>query len=163
MTSKGFTTPTLQEATMPSYHRKTVLSSPTVLLVFLFLTTITTTTAFSMIRPRQHQERASYTRLGSIFDDDDDAQTNQDSSLKGVVDFDNFNPLNYKATKSNSAYSYSGTQISLRKTTMTEMTNELLNTVGDEIATKEILMDYKDFLLEPLDDMEAVLVRSTCR
>jgi hypothetical protein len=40
------------------------------------------------------------------------------------------------------------------------MTNELMNAVGDETATNDILMDYKDFLLETLDDLEAVLVRT---
>jgi hypothetical protein len=154
--------PRLQETTMPSYPRKKSLSSPStsrsaVLLVFLFLTA---TSAFSIIRQGQHQ-RTSNTRLCSIFDDDDDAKGDDNSSpKKGVVNFDTFNPLNYKASRSNAAYGYSGTQISLRKTTMTEMTDQLINVVGDETATNDILMDYKDFLLETLDDMEAVLVRS---
>jgi hypothetical protein len=72
---------------------------------------------------------------------------------------ESFNPLNYKSTKSNSAYSYSGTTISLRKTTMQEMTNALLNVAGNSVESETILQGYTDFLLEPLDDLEAVLVR----
>jgi hypothetical protein len=73
---------------------------------------------------------------------------------------ESFNPLNYKSTKSNSAYSYSGTTISLRKTTMQEMTNALLNVAGKSVESETILQEYKDFLLEPLDDLQAVLVRN---
>jgi hypothetical protein len=142
----------------------TSTTSSAVLLAFLFLTATsirnTKTTAFSIVRHRQHQ-RTSNTRLCSIFDDDDAAKGDENSSAKeGVVNFANFNPLNYKASRSTAAYGYSGTQISMRKTTMTEMTNELINAVGDETATNDILMDYKDFLLETLDDLEAVLVRT---
>ena len=73
---------------------------------------------------------------------------------------DSFNPLNYKSTKSNSAYSYSGTTISLRKTTMQGMTNALLNVASNSVESETILQEYSDFLLEPLDDLEAVLVRT---
>jgi hypothetical protein len=44
---------------------------------------------------------------------------------------------------------------------MQELTNELLNEVGDGGETQQILEDYRDFLLEPLEDMEAVLVRKS--
>jgi hypothetical protein len=73
---------------------------------------------------------------------------------------ESFNPLNYKSTKSNSAYSYSGTTISLRKTTMQEMTNALFNVADNSVESETILQEYKDFLLEPLDDLQAVLVRT---
>ena len=103
--------------------------------------------------------RDSKTSISSIFDDDDDNTNDKSNKEKnGVVDFEKFNPLNYKASKSNSAYSYSGTQISLRKTRMQELTNELLNAAGNESAMNDILQDYKDFLIEPLEDPEAVLV-----
>lgn len=78
---------------------------------------------------------------------------------KDGVDFESFNPLSYKSSKSNSAYSYSGTQISLRKTKMNQLVNELMNVFGDKVLTEEILLQYESFLLEPLEDPEAVLVR----
>jgi hypothetical protein len=92
--------------------------------------------------------------LYSIFDDDVETEKKKEG-----VDFENFNPLNYKSKKSNSAYSYLGTQISLRKTRMQELTNALINTLSDEELMHQILLEYKDFLLEPLEDPEAVLVR----
>ena len=103
--------------------------------------------------------RDSKTAISSIFDDEeDDNVAGRSKDKDDVVDFEKFNPLNYKTSKSNSAYSYSGTQISLRKTRMQELTNELLNAAGNESAMNDILQDYKDFLIEPLEDPEAVLV-----
>jgi hypothetical protein len=67
-----------------------------------------------------------------------------------------FNPFDYSATRSISSTNYSGTMISLRKTTMTELLNELLNMDSVE-GMQPILENYKDFLLEPLEDMDAVL------
>jgi hypothetical protein len=93
------------------------------------------------------------TSLFSIFDDED-----KNTEKKDGVDFAKFNPLSYKTSKSNSAYGYTGTQISLRKTRMQELTNELMNVAADESATRQILLNDKDFLLEPLEDPEAVLV-----
>lgn len=90
------------------------------------------------------------TNLFSILGDGD----KQDNSL----DFSNFNPLSYKTSeKRNPVDNYVGTQISLRKTRMQELTNELLNAVGDESETQKILEDYREFLIEPLEEMEAVL------
>jgi hypothetical protein len=67
-----------------------------------------------------------------------------------------FNPFDYSAARSISSTNYSGTLISLRKTTMTELLNELLNM--DSVASMQPILDnYKDFLLEPLEDMDAVL------
>lgn len=75
----------------------------------------------------------------------------------GGVDFANFNPLKYRA--SGGGINKSSQQISLRQTTMAELTNKLLDTVvGDAVATRSILEEYQDFLLEPLEDQEAVLV-----
>lgn len=125
------------------------------LTVLMILSILQTTTAFSIPTSTRRRQRAPTTTLYSIFDDDDKDETTMDG-----VDFAKFNPLSYKSSKSNSAYSYSGTQISLRKTTMTELTNEMLNAVGDDEAMKTILEDYRDFLLEPLNDLEAVLVRN---
>jgi hypothetical protein len=121
-------------------------------LLFLVLSVLEMTASFP-IRTTRHHHRIGTTNLFSILDDGDKNDT---------VDFSKFNPLSYKSSKSNSAYSYSGTQISLRKTSMQELTNELLNAVGDGVETQQILEDYRDFLLEPLEDLEAVLVRKSC-
>jgi len=40
---------------------------------------------------------------------------------------------------------------------MQELTNELLNCANDSSQMQEILNSYQDFLLEPLDDDDAVL------
>jgi hypothetical protein len=125
------------------------------LTVLLILSILQTTTAFSIPTTTRRCQRTPTTTLYSIFDDEDKEETPMDG-----VDFAKFNPLSYKSSRSNSAHSYSGTQISLRKTTMTELTNEMLNAVGDDEAMQTILEDYRDFLLEPLDDLEAVLVRN---
>jgi hypothetical protein len=87
----------------------------------------------------------------------DDAEEGGDS---GSMDFANFNPLKYQTstTKKNSAYGYSGPQVSLRQTNMQELTNKLLNSIGNVEKTKAVLDEYREFLLEPLDDPNAVLV-----
>ena len=69
----------------------------------------------------------------------------------------NFNPFDYTASTSASGKPYSGNRISLRKTTMQQMVNDLMDVVGSDEETETILQKYKDFLLEPLDDDEAVL------
>jgi hypothetical protein len=54
--------------------------------------------------------------------------------------------LNYKSTKKrNSAYSYSGTTISLRQTTMQETIGALLRVAGKAVESETILQEYKDF------------------
>lgn len=92
----------------------------------------------------------------SILDDIKDKK-DKDNELE------NFNPLNYSRTSSGSKVSVSSTYaserqvISLRKTTMSELVNELVNTNGTSEAMNPILQNFKDFLLEPLEDDEAVL------
>merc|ERR1712008_574921 len=87
------------------------------------------------------------TCLWSIFDDDKEQP-------KDGMDLQSFNPLNYQASNNKNPYI---NQISMRKTRMQEMTGELLNAVGDESMTNEILNRFKKFLLEPLDVQDAVL------
>ena len=92
----------------------------------------------------------------SILDDIKDKK-DKDNELE------NFNPLNYSRTSSGSKVSVSSTYaserqvISLRKTTKSEVVNELVNTNGTSEAMNPILQNFKDFLLEPLEDDEAVL------
>lgn len=103
-------------------------------------------------------------------DDDDDIAsilsgnteaTTVDSN--GNIDFKNFNPLSYQADAKKKQKSllndYStGTPISLRKTTMQELTTALFSAVGNEEQTQSTLKEYHNFLIEPLDDPQAVLV-----
>jgi hypothetical protein len=93
------------------------------------------------------------TSLNGILDGDD-------GSKSDGVDFATFNPLkqNNSGSKKTAAFGYTGTRISLRKTTMSEMTNKLLSSGGDSETMNSILEEYRDFLLEPLEDQEAVLV-----
>lgn len=73
---------------------------------------------------------------------------------KSDMDLTGFNPFQYQA-RGNRAYSMSGTQISLRKTGMQQLIAALLQTPPENI--QNILESHKDFLLEPLEDMDAVL------
>ena len=41
---------------------------------------------------------------------------------------------------------------------MQELTEKLLNVVGDQKEMDSLLLEYKEFLLEPLEDQDAVLV-----
>lgn len=73
---------------------------------------------------------------------------------KSDMDLTGFNPFQYQA-RGNRAYSMSGTQISLRKTGMQQLIAALLQAPPENI--QNILESHKDFLLEPLEDMDAVL------
>ena len=73
---------------------------------------------------------------------------------KSDMDLTGFNPFQYQA-RGNRAYSMSGTQISLRKTGMQQLIAALLQAPPENI--QDILESHKDFLLEPLEDMDAVL------
>jgi hypothetical protein len=103
--------------------------------------------------PTNYSLRSSKTSLcGSNRNDSDD--TND-------MDLSNFNPFQYQADKGSSfgnVVGMTGTQISLRKTNMQHLVSELLNVHGDNKQdTKAILDSHKEFLLEPLDNMDAPL------
>lgn len=90
----------------------------------------------------------------SIFD-----EINEKNDADKMADF---NPFNYnRATAGSgdksSTYASERQVISLRKTTMTELVSELLNTDATPETMQPILQEYQEFLLEPLEDMEAVL------
>jgi hypothetical protein len=69
-----------------------------------------------------------------------------------------FNPFDYKNKNDpQSAYGFSGNQISLRKTRMQQIVNELLNVVDDENRTRAILDESATFLLEPLECSDVLL------
>jgi hypothetical protein len=132
-------------------------------LSFLVFVLVQDTLAFSsvtvqlLVTSRRSTTRSTTTiPYMSILDDLNNDNNTEDASKLPQQ----FNPLNYKSTKKrNSAYSYSGTTISLRSTTMQEMINALLRVADNAIESEQILQEYKDFLLEPLEDLEAVLVR----
>ena len=69
------------------------------------------------------------------------------------MDLTGFNPFQYQGSGTRST----GTQISLRKTGMQELTAELLRVQHDEGAMKQVLQAHKNFLLEPLEEEDAVL------
>jgi len=125
-----------------------------------------TATAFLAMPPAFTRPSAASTMViqMSILDDINEKMGKSKDSLSG------FNPLNYQAssagafTPSSSAQGSSSTRISLRKTTMTELLAELLETVQEKKddaqisqQLQEILEKYQEFLLEPLDDDDAVL------
>ena len=93
----------------------------------------------------------SCTSIRSIFED------GKDEGGGGGIDFRNFNPLKQSAGNIANMPSFN-TQISLRKVQMQEMTGELLNVVGNEDMTNQILNRFKDFLLQPLEDPDTILV-----
>ena len=104
-------------------------------------------------RPSQYP-RALHSLLDKYGDENGDG-----------IDFKNFNPLklNQRPSKATSSYSYRGTQISLRQTTMQEITAKLLDSIDDPQFTNIILAEYKEFLLEPLEDPNCVLVGRMAR
>ena len=85
---------------------------------------------------------------------------NTSSNNGSDIDFSfDFNPLDYKknSRQGTGAFQFSGNQISLRKTRMQQVVNELLNVVGQEDETRAVLQEAAGFLLEPLEDKDAVL------
>jgi hypothetical protein len=93
---------------------------------------------------------------------------NNNNNLDGSTNLRGFNPLNYDASKSMIAISSSqrvagkSNRISLRATQMQELNRQLLDAVGfskdrREEELRAILQQYQDFLLEPLEDFNAVL------
>lgn len=96
-------------------------------------------------------------RLRSILDD---FQSGDDGDGDG--EFKDFNPLSYEASSRGSSLHYSSVtnRISLRKMRMKDLNEGLLGASGDDDRTRELLEEYRDFLLEPLEDPDAVLVRA---
>ena len=112
--------------------------------------------SFLMLTPGQCSSSSSSLPLHGILD----AREEDVADIDGGVDFDTFNPLKpYKSgLTNNKRIQYTGTKVSLRQTSMQELTEKLLNVVGDQKEMDSLLLEYKEFLLEPLDDQDAVLV-----
>lgn len=86
------------------------------------------------------------------------------SDNNGEVDFDTFNPLKpFQKAPGNPTKraTYTDTHISMRKVIMQELTGKLLSAVESKDELQSILREYREFLLEPLEDQEAVLVSIT--
>jgi hypothetical protein len=93
---------------------------------------------------------------------------NNNDNLDERTSLRGFNPLNYDASKSKSAAASphrvagKSNRISLRATQMEELNRLLLDAGGfsgdrrDE-EMRAVLQQYRDFLLEPLEDPDAVL------
>ena len=71
-----------------------------------------------------------------------------------------FNPFDYQRNNKTSRSSNSAPpRVSLRSVRMSNLTNELLNSLGDENVMRTILEDNRDFLLEPLEEEGSMAVR----
>lgn len=115
------------------------------LLVLIPAEAFVTTRRAPFLCSSHHHIAAAPTRL-------DSTENNNENDL----DLSNFNPFQYQA-RSSTGIGISGTLISLRKTNMQALVGELLSVYGDDDQTFQTLAKYKDFLLEPLDDLEAPL------
>jgi hypothetical protein len=97
--------------------------------------------------------------VGNSPGDSNDAQDVQRSAIPT-----NFNPFSYQTSGKSSGnmnlqQSYNtnySTRISLRKTKMQDLNQQLLNT-ATEADLQELLESNKEFILEPLDEDDAVL------
>jgi hypothetical protein len=98
--------------------------------------------------------RHSSRTIRSAFPDGDKITGNDGDSNA----FSNFNPFSYQTDKNKkSTLDNYALQISLRKTTMQALINKLLDTVRDPDQLQEILQDNRDFLLETIEEKDAVL------
>lgn len=100
------------------------------------------------------------------YDDDDDNSSilspmSSSSSSSSLID-EGFNPLNYRRSNTGVLSSTKSTRISIRSVRMASLTNELLNALGDENAIRIILQDNRDFLLQPLEEDDILVVRNNC-
>jgi hypothetical protein len=117
------------------------------------------TEAFSAVHTRRSAHgtaafRHSSQTIRSAFPDGDKITGNNGDSN----DFSNFNPFSYQTDKNKkSSMDNYALQISLRKTTMQALINELLDTVRDPEKLQAILQANQDFLLETIEEKDAVL------
>ena len=134
-------------------HSRKSLKRPILLLTGLWLSS--PVASFLVVSPGRFSPSSSFPFHG-ILDRSEEDVTN----VGGGVDFDSFNPLKpYKSGQiQNKRIQYVGTQVSLRQTSMQELTEKLLDVVGEKEETHALLVEYQEFLLEPLEDPDAVLV-----
>lgn len=128
------------------YRNNTLLLQVLVALASLF-----SVSGFVIECPRRRTFTAELTKLQSgPFSNTNEDQNNVD--LKS-----NFNPFEYSKNTGKSNASYSMNQFSLRKVRMQEIVNKLLDSSDQPETMQSILQQNKEFLLEPLEDDDAVL------
>lgn len=116
---------------------------------------------------RRSKPSSSWRLFNSDTDDDNDDDgfslpKSSSSPISSQLEAGTFNPLKYRAS-SGKPFSSSTSQVSLRSFRMTQVTTDLLNSIDDEKAIRTILEDNEDFLLEPLEEEDAVAVRISWR
>mmetsp|Transcript_4408 Transcript_4408/g.9558 ORF Transcript_4408/g.9558 Transcript_4408/m.9558 type:complete len:214 (-) Transcript_4408:606-1247(-) len=98
-----------------------------------------------------------------VNDDDEDPWSSSppisktSSPLSQQLEQGTFNPLNYRGkNKTNRSSGSAQAQVSLRALRMSSFTDDLLNSLGDKTATRAILEENRDFLLEPLESEDSL-------
>jgi len=98
-----------------------------------------------------------------VNDDDEDPWSSSppisktSSPLSQQLEQGTFNPLNYRGkNKTNRSSGSAQSQVSLRALRMSSFTDDLLNSLGDKTATRAILEENRDFLLEPLESEDSL-------
>ena len=89
-----------------------------------------------------------------------DLPLSKPSSVSSQLDEGNFNPFDYQRNKKSSRTVGSAPpRVDLRSLRMSSLTNDLLNSLGDETAMRSILEENRDFLLDPLEVEDSIAVR----
>jgi len=101
-----------------------------------------------------------------MFISKDEVENNDDSltlpilkpsSASSQLEQGSFNPFDYQRNnKSSRSPGSSPPRVVLRSVRMSSLTNDLLNSLGDETAMRAILEENRDFLLEPLEEEESL-------
>jgi len=92
----------------------------------------------------------------------DSTSTDEGNNNNNNNDFAGFNPLNYNAAVNRPPSTSASTVISLRQIRMQQITSEMLNSLHPSNESQQtqllrtILEKHRDFLLEPLEDADAV-------
>ena len=100
--------------------------------------------------------RASNTRHQTIRFNANDDETNESpfsvplSTEPSSPIQEGFNPLTYQKGDKK-ANMNSATKLDIRSMRMSSLTGDLLNAIGDATATRKLLEENRDFLLEPLE------------
>lgn len=99
------------------------------------------------------ENKRSITSICDTNDDEDgDLPLSKPSSVSSQLDQGKFNPFDYQQNKKSSrSVGSAPPRVDLRSLRMSSLTNDLLNSLGDEIEMRSILEENRDFLLDPLE------------